>query len=36
MKEKIKDLSKKWWFWAIVIIIVLAPFSDMGDNKEKK
>lgn len=35
MKEKIKDLSKKWWFWAIVIIIVLAPFSDMGDNKEK-
>lgn len=35
MKEKFKELSKKWWFWAIIIIFVLAPFSDMGDNKEK-
>ncbi len=35
MKEKIKELSKKWWFWAIIIIFVIAAFSDMGDNKEK-
>lgn len=35
MKEKIKEFSKKWWFWAIVIIIVVAAFSDTGDNKEK-
>lgn len=35
MKEKIKELSKKWWFWAIVIIVVLMAFSGMGDNEEK-
>lgn len=23
MKEKFKDLSKKWWFWVIVVVIVL-------------
>ena len=35
MKEKIKELSKKWWFWAIVIIVVLMAFSGMCDNEEK-
>lgn len=35
MKEKIKEVSKKWWFWAIVIIVVLMAFSGIGDNEEK-
>lgn len=35
MKEKIKELSKKWWFWVIVIIVVLMAFSGMDDNEEK-
>lgn len=32
-ERKNKELSKKWWFWAIVIIVVLMAFSGMGDNE---
>ncbi len=27
MKEKIKNLSKKWWFWVIVVIILVIGFT---------
>jgi len=27
MKEKLKILSKKWWFWVIVILLVIGMFG---------
>lgn len=35
MKEKIKDLSKKWWFWVIIVIIVVIGFSGGESSQEK-
>ena len=27
MKEKLKMLSKKWWFWVIVVVLVIGVFG---------
>lgn len=35
MKEKIKDLSKKWWFWVIIVIILVIGFSGGESSQEK-
>ena len=37
MKEKLKMLSKKWWFWVIVVVLVIGMFgSTESDDSLKK
>ncbi len=36
MKNKIKELSKKWWFWVIVIIIIIMCFPNTDNNEKQK
>lgn len=36
MKEKIVELSKKWWFWVIIVVLILICFASGDPNEQEK